>query len=260
MENSAMRNNSLQPFSSEGGGQAGNGIAYVIITPAWNEAEFIGLTLESMVIQTVPPVKWVIVSDGSTDGTDEIVQEYADRHAWIELVRMPERSERHFAGKVHAFNAGYARVRDLEFDIIGNLDADISFGRDLFEFLLARFAENPLLGVAGTEYRDNGSEGYNYNFVNIEDVTGHCQLFRRECYEGIGGYVPIKDGGIDSVAVITARMKGWKTRTFLGKTCIHHRRVGTAQGTTLASFFKAGKKITMGADILFGKFSEVCTT
>src|SRR5580658_392016 len=79
-------------------------LKYVVITPARNEAQFIELTLESVTNQTVLPRKWVIVSDGSTDGTDDIVKKYMARHPWIELVRMPERAERHFAAKVHAFN------------------------------------------------------------------------------------------------------------------------------------------------------------
>src|SRR5881397_3520186 len=109
---------------------------YVLITPARNEAQFIELTIKSVIAQTVLPLKWVIVNDGSTDGTDEIVKKYAASLPWIELVRMPERRERHFAGKVHAFNAGYAKVRDLDYGVIGNLDGDVSFDEDYFEFLL----------------------------------------------------------------------------------------------------------------------------
>src|SRR5713226_4266269 len=105
-------------------------LTYVLVTPARNEAAFIEQTIEAVVGQTIRPAKWVIVSDGSTDGTDEIVKGYAAKHNWIELVRMPERRERHFAGKVGAFNAGYARVRDLDYDVIGNLDADISFDEE----------------------------------------------------------------------------------------------------------------------------------
>src|SRR5467141_2961808 len=112
----------------------GGGFTYVLVTPARNEAKFIELAIKSVVGQTVRPAKWVIVSDGSTDGTDDIVTKYAAEHRWIELVRMPERSERHFAGKVHAFNAGYAKIRDLQCDIIANLDADISFDPDYFSF------------------------------------------------------------------------------------------------------------------------------
>src|SRR5208283_2137413 len=108
-------------------------LTYVVITPARNEAQFIELTLESMVAQTVRPVKWVIASDGSTDGTDDIVRKYAAEYPWIELLRMPERQERHFAGKVLAFNAGYARVKDVPYEAIVSLDGDISFDEHYFE-------------------------------------------------------------------------------------------------------------------------------
>src|SRR5271154_5339692 len=108
-------------------------LKYVLITPARNEAAFIETTIQSVVAQTLLPLRWIIVSDGSTDGTDDIVKKYAAENPWMELVRMPERQERHFAGKVHAFNAGYARVKDLGYDVIGNLDGDTSFDGDYFE-------------------------------------------------------------------------------------------------------------------------------
>ena len=111
---------------------------YVIVTPARNEAQFIELTLKSVVAQTARPARWVIVSDGSTDGTDEIVSRYAAEYPWIELVRMPERRERHFAGKVYAFNAGYSRVKDLDFAAVVSMDADISFEEDYFAFQIGR--------------------------------------------------------------------------------------------------------------------------
>ncbi|MBZ5706583.1 MAG: glycosyltransferase family 2 protein [Acidobacteriia bacterium] len=215
-------------------------LTFVLITPARNEAEFVELTLKSVVSQTVRPLKWVIVSDGSTDGMDEIVSRYASEHPWIELVRMPERRERHFAGKVHAFNAGYARVKDLPYDIIGNLDADVSFDADYFDFLLSKFAENPQLGVAGTPFRE-GTYQYDFRFVSVEHVSGQCQMFRRRCFEEIGGYVPLKTGGVDLVAVTTARMKGWQTRTFLEKPYLHHRKMGTAGDSTLMAAYKSGR-------------------
>jgi len=125
-------------------------LTYVLITPARDEAEFIELTIKSVVAQTVRPTKWVIVSDGSTDGTDDIVLKYAAEHPWIDLVRMPPRQERHFAGKVHAFNAGYERVREIAFDAIVSLDADISFSQDYFSFLMGRLEMDPDLGLIGT--------------------------------------------------------------------------------------------------------------
>lgn len=214
---------------------------YVLITPARNEAQFIESTIKSVVAQTVRPLKWVIVSDGSTDGTDEIVGKYTAEHPWIELVRMPERPERHFAGKVHAFNAGRAEVADLDFDVIGNLDADVSFEAGHFEFLVGKLAEDSQLGVVGAPFRE-GTYQYDFRFTNIENVSGCCQLFRRQCFEDIGGYVPVKGGCIDHVAVVSARMKGWKTRTFVESVCLHHREMGTAQHGALAAKFRTGAK------------------
>jgi glycosyltransferase involved in cell wall biosynthesis len=217
-------------------------LKYVIVTPARNEAKFIELTLKSVTSQTELPRKWVIVSDGSTDGTDDIVRMYISEHPWIELVRMPERTERHFAGKVHAFNAGYAKVRDTPHDVIVSLDADVSFEEDYFAFLVGKLSANAALGLVGTPFRELSGETYDYRFVNIEHVSGACQVFRRECFEAIGGYTPVKGGSIDHIAVITARMRGWRTRTFTEKSCLHHRAMGTAGRSLLTSRFKLGVK------------------
>jgi hypothetical protein len=154
---------------------------------------------------------------------------------------MPERQERHFAGKVYAFNAGFEKVKSLEFDVVGNLDADVSFEPEHFEFLLGKMKETPKLGMAGAPFRE-GTFQYDYRFSNIENVWGGCQLFRRQCYEGIGGYMPLKGGCIDHVAVISARFHGWKTRTFPDKICMHHRTMGTAQHSELRAKFRLGVK------------------
>ena len=215
---------------------------YVLITPARNEAEFIELTIKSVVAQTIRPLKWIIVSDGSTDGTDDIVCKYAADHPWIELLRMPQRRERHFAGKVEAFNAAYSHICGLKYEAIVSLDGDISFDEDYFSFLLGKLAEDPALGLVGTPFKETSNQSYDYRFVNIEHVSGACQVFRSECFEEIGGYVPVKGGGIDLLAVITARMKGWKTRTFTEKVCIHHRGMGTSQQGVLRARFNTGAK------------------
>src|SRR2546427_1968345 len=162
--------------------------AYVLVPAARNEAQFIELTLKSVVAQKARPLKWVIVSDGSTDGTDDIVRRYAVEHPWIELVRMPERRERHFAGKVHAFNAGYARLTHVDYDVIGGMDGDISFDDEYFAFLLDRLAANPRLGLVGTPFND--SSMYDYRLVRLEHGAGACQLVRRGWFEDIGGYSP----------------------------------------------------------------------
>ena len=214
-------------------------LTYVLITPARNEEGFLEQTIQSVIAQTVLPRKWVIVSDGSTDRTDDIVKKYMAENSWIELVRMPEHRDRQFAAKVHCFNAGYSKVLGENFDIIGNLDADITMDEDYFEFLLAKFAAAPRLGVAGTPFVE-GLTSYDYRFTAVEHVSGACQLFRGECFEQIGGYVPVKGGGIDWIAVTTARMKGWQTRTFLERVCHHHRPMGTAEVGLLKANFKLG--------------------
>ena len=217
-------------------------LEYVLITPARNEAAFIEKTIQSVIAQTVLPKRWVIVSDGSTDGTDENVRKYQDGREWLELVRLPERQERHFAAKVQAFNAGYERVKDLSFEVIGNIDADVSFGEDFLAYLLAQFEAMPELGVAGTHYIEGDFHSYRDSYINVHHVNGQCQLFRRACFEDIGGYVPIKGGGIDWVAVTTARMKGWKTYSFGDRVFYHHRKMGTAGSNELMSRFNYGKK------------------
>lgn len=196
---------------------------------------------ESMIAQTRLPLRWVVVSDASSDGTDEIVESYRRSADWIDLVRMPEKRDRSFAAKVSCFNAGYARVDDLPFDVVASLDADITFPPDYFEYLMKQFEESPNLGVAGTPFTEAGA-GYDYRFTNIEHVSGACQMFRRECFRQIGGYVPIKGGGIDWVAVSTARMKGWQTRTFTDRVCEHHRPMGTGSSGKIKSIFRHGWK------------------
>lgn len=234
---------------------------YVLITPARNEGAFIEGTIRSVLAQTLLPAKWIIVSDGSTDGTDEIVKRYSAEYSWIELLRMPERRDRQFAAKANAFNAGYARIKELcsgdsssgkvaalSFDVMGNLDADITFESDYFSFLLSKFEEFPELGVAGTPFVENAEQRdqhtYAHQFAQLEHVSGACQMFRRQCFEEVGGYVPIKGGAIDWIAVTTARMKGWQTRTFTEKVCFHHRKIGTGTGSNdvLRMRFHYGKK------------------
>jgi glycosyltransferase involved in cell wall biosynthesis len=232
-------------------------LRYALITPARNEAENIERLIQSMVAQRVRPVKWVIVSDGSTDGTDDIVKKHAAQHGWIELERRPERAERHFAAKVEAFNAGYARLKGVGYDLVCSMDADISFDADFFAFLLGKFAEDPKLGLGGAPFKEDGLE-YDFRFSSAEHVSGALQLFRRECFEQIGGYVPIKGGGIDVVAVWSARARGWQTQTFTEKFYRHHRKMGTAKDSLWRVKFKDGRKdYALGVHPLWEVFRAV---
>jgi len=216
---------------------------YVLITAARNEEALIEHTLRSVTAQTVLPARWVIVDDGSTDDTATVIGRYAERFAWIELVARPPRQERSFAGKADAVNTAFERLQSTAFDIVGNLDGDVSFAPDYMAFVLAQFSADPRLGVAGTPFTENGGydsardsfEGQNY-------VAGPFQLFRADCFRDIGGYVPNAAGGVDWMAVMTARMRGWTVRAFPQKRFHHHRSMGTAQRGAVAALFSYGEK------------------
>jgi glycosyltransferase involved in cell wall biosynthesis len=218
-------------------------VKYVLISSARNEAAFIQMTLDSMVAQTQLPERWVIVDDGSTDRTAEIVEPYIKRYPWLMLVRNPRRESRNFAAKANAVNGALAKIQDLDFDVVGNLDADTSFGPDYMEFLMRKLAGDPKLGVVGTPFtQDGGYDSTRDSFEGENYVAGPIQLFRRECWNDIGGYIANPAGGVDWIAVMMARMKGWGVRSFDDKRYHHHRSMGTAGRTDFAAMFSYGEK------------------
>ena len=230
-------------------------LSYVLITPARNEEAFIEKTIQSVIRQTILPTKWVIVNDGSTDATSKIVRKYLADNPWMELVDLPIRGDRNFAAKVHAFNSGFERVKTIDYDIVGNVDSDLSFEPDYCEFLLNKFEEDPSLGVAGTIFQEEGYSSATDSFEGQNHVAGGCQLFRRQCFEAIGGYIPNRAGGIDWIAVTSARMMGWRTRSFREKSFFHYRNLGTAERSLLASTFSYGEKdYYLGGDPLWEIF------
>jgi hypothetical protein len=107
---------------------------------------------------------------------------------------------------------------------------------------MEKFQDDPNLGVAGTIFREEGYSSGEDSFEGQNHVAGGCQLFRRRCFENIGGYIPNRAGGIDWIAVTTARMKGWKTRSFREKYFFHYRSLGTAERSLLSSAFSYGEK------------------
>jgi len=215
--------------------------SFVLVTPARNEAQFIGLTIASVIAQTHRPLKWVIVSDASTDATDDLVRAAAAEHPFIELVRREADPTRAFSSKVFAIREGVKRFDGLTYDYIGNLDADLSFEPTYFEELFTRIEADPKLGIAGGMIHENASITGHLQLIETDkSVAGAVQMFRRACYEQIGGYIPLRHGGIDAAAEFSARMHGWKTRTFMDLLVEHHRRMGSAGRSILLSFYDMG--------------------
>jgi len=216
---------------------------YVLITPARNEAQFIGQTIESVAAQSVLPRQWVIVSDGSTDDTDSIVRGFASTHRFITFVRRSGETGWSYGSKVRAIWAGIDAITEKDYDLIGILDADVSFERSYYESVLCEFDRNPKLGIAGGLILELGERMSppRHDF-NQRCVRGAIQLFRRQCYEDVGGLRPFRHGGEDTAALEIALMLGWEVRTLTDLIVRHHRRAGTATKGILGARFREGRE------------------
>jgi biofilm PGA synthesis N-glycosyltransferase PgaC len=215
--------------------------SYVLVTAARNERHVIQSTLDSVVAQTVTPKRWMIVSDNSVDGTDDLVRSYATKHPFICLCRKDESTARSTASKVHAINKGIKTLTETDYAYIGNLDADISFGEGYFETLIERLESDAELGVIGGRIFQTDAYGRAVKTtVSTESVAGATQFFRRECFDQIGGYRPIPGGMEDGIAEITARYHGWKTRSYEDLPVVHHRELGTVGRSVYEARFNSG--------------------
>jgi glycosyltransferase involved in cell wall biosynthesis len=218
---------------------------YALISSSRNEEKFLAATLDSVTRQTRLPERWIIVDDGSSDRTGAIAEGYASRFPWITVIHNPRRQGRSFAAKANNVNAAFARLEAdaTDFKVVGNLDTDTNFAPDYMEFLLLKLGADPKLGCAGTPFtQDGGYDSTRDSFEGENYVAGPIQLFRRECWKEIGGYVPNPAGGVDWIAVMMARLKGWKVRSFAEKRYHHHRSMGTAERGEVKALFSYGEK------------------
>jgi len=233
-------------------------VAYVLVTPAWNEEAMIEEPLKAVVTQTITPLRWIVVSDGSTDRTDEIVHKYSTVHPYIRLYRMPETHKRSFAAQVDAINAGYAQLKDLDFDFVGNLDADISFEPDYFERLFAEFAKDPRLAMAGGTIHERKSGVFVERRLNRRHSVMHgVQMFRRGCFDAIGGYTRLPYGSPDWHAEVSLRMRGWKVESIPGLKAYHHRPNGGAGSRTWYCYRQGLADFSLGTHPLFEVFKAM---
>jgi glycosyltransferase involved in cell wall biosynthesis len=204
---------------------------YVLVTAAYNEEKYIRRTIESVAAQSIAPRKWIIVSDASSDRTDNIVREYAMRHSFIALHRITEDHPRNFAAQVNAINFGCQLLKQEVFDFIGNLDADICFAQDYFERLFERFGSDEQLGCAGGFICEESNGSFRSRTANSETSVAHAiQLFRRSCFDAVGPYMALPYGGPDWVAETRARQLGWKVRAFPDLHVHHLRPTASAEG------------------------------
>jgi biofilm PGA synthesis N-glycosyltransferase PgaC len=207
-------------------------IKYIIISPVRNEAEYIPKTLDSILSQTVQPARWIIVNDGSTDATGQIIDEAANRYPWVRAIQRHNSGPRRAGeGVMEAFYAGFDTLGSEEWRYLVKLDGDVTFGPDYFERCFARFAEEPRLGIAGGLIC-NVVDGVLCAESKVDPafhVRGATKIYRRECWQEIGGL--IRAAGWDTVDELKANMKGWSSLTLRDVKIVHHRPAGAAYGT-----------------------------
>ncbi|MHC4782913.1 MAG: glycosyltransferase [Planctomycetota bacterium] len=217
---------------------------YVLVTPARNEADHIEKTIHSVVSQTLLPKQWVIVSDGSTDRTDEIVNQYAQEHDFIQLLRIDNNRQRDFASKVYAQQEGIRQVNGAEYDFFGFLDADISFDSDCFEQILTQFQMTPDLGIAGGAVYEPCNGSFKSILGNRQrNVGGVFQIFRRKCFEQVE-LAPLRFGGEDTILETAAAMNGWQVRSFPQLQIYHYGNPETIKQKLKSSFMYGQRDYT----------------
>ena len=230
------------------------GMKYVVVSPVRDEERYVERTLVSMIQQQVKPVRWIIVDDGSSDRTPEVLARYAKKQGFIQIVRREVAGTRQPGSPVvRAFEVGYDAARNLEYEFIAKLDCDLSFGPDYFEGLLTKMQEDPGLGIASGVYMEASDEG---TWVEVPmppyHAAGASKMMRRRCFEEIGGFVPAR--GWDTVDEIRAMARGWRTKHFRELKMKHWKPEGTGIGPMRTHFMHGEVYYLTGGSKLFFLF------
>jgi poly-beta-1,6-N-acetyl-D-glucosamine synthase len=202
---------------------------YVIITPVRDEAKFLGETIRSVASQTITPLQWIIVDDGSTDATAEIMETAAAKHVWISTLHCADRGSRvNASGVMQAFHQGFQVLNRRDWDFLVKLDGDVRLEPTYFENCIAEFHKDSSLGVGGGVIYNAIGGAYVLEPCPDFHVRGATKIYRRECWDAIGGL--LAGPGWDTVDEVKANMLHWKSRSFPDLRVIHFRPTGQAEG------------------------------
>ena len=242
MESNALKMRGMKMHSS-----------FVLISPVRNEEKYIKEAIESVISQTVLPIKWVIVNDGSTDGTNDVVKRYQKDHDFIDLIGIEHQEQRSLVSRVKAVHVGMRHVENLDFEFLGILDADITLPNNYYETILDKFHKDPKLGIAGGLVLDEyDGKIHNPRASNLNHVAGGIQFFRKECFQTVGPYAAPKWGGSDAIAENYARMRGWQVVCYPEMKVLHHRQTGIVGLNRFRVRFREGiADYTLGTHPLF---------
>lgn len=226
---------------------------FVLMTAAKNEERYIDRAIASVGRQRARPATWFIVDDGSTDRTAQIVRERQAAYPFIRLITRAGDAKRSFGAQYRAINHAYEQARELDFSFVGVVDADIEIESEYyFESLLQRFRQEPSLGVAGGYIHEQAHGTWLPRAANSTDsVAGGIQMFRRACFDEIGGYSPLLFGGEDWLAQIDARRAGWCVAALPELVARHYRPTSSADGRIRGLFRLGMMDGSFGSDSLF---------
>jgi glycosyltransferase involved in cell wall biosynthesis len=215
-------------------------VNYVIITPAKNEVEYIEKTIRSVVNQTVLPSEYIIVNDGSTDGTEKIIEKYQNEYPWIQRLDRPQGKHRPGDGVIEAFYEGYNAISVQDWQFLVKLDGDLQFEPDYFEQQIKRFSENEKLGItSGVTCHIKGNQLI-LDRMPEDHTRGAAKMYRKACWNDIGGLLQVL--GWDTFDELKAQVMGWKTQSFRDLPLIHFKPIGFKQKSILRRELKAGER------------------
>lgn len=207
---------------------------YILVTPCKNEQASLPKLAESVAGQEVTPLLWVIVNDGSTDRTPEILKSLCSEYNWIKIVTLSEKPRDLGVHVSYVYRTGfdtainYCKQNNIDYSYIASVDADIILDKDYFSSLLHEFEKDPELGVCSGQVGNIINGNIVWTKVNEEIPSGGARLWSRACFEGTGGY--LLTCSPDSVSNVKAKLHGWKTRCFNNINAISTRPYSSAQG------------------------------
>lgn len=220
-------------------------LSYALVTPARDEAVNLRRLAESVIEQTIRPLAWVVVDDGSSDDTPEYVRGLATTNPWIQLMSSPAaesgstlREGRRIGRDVIAYNAGVASLGQTP-DVVVKLDADVSFDADYFERLLGAFEADATLGISGGDCYELEDGEWRYQSVAESHVRGATRAYRWECWDAVA---PLEVRlGWDGIDEVKARQRGWRVASVTGLRFYHHRPHGAREGLAFNKWARMGE-------------------
>jgi biofilm PGA synthesis N-glycosyltransferase PgaC len=231
---------------------------YVLLTAAKDEEAYLEEVIGYVLRQTVRPLAWFIVDDGSCDRTASIVERIAVEHPLIHFQSAASRGGRNFSSQYKTIMAAYDLARSLEFDFVGVLDADQApQQKDYYESILAEFDRNPRLGVASGFVYERPRGLWESRTSNATDSVASSAIFRRNCFDQIGGYKPLYYGGSDWLIQIDAKMAGWEIMTRPDLHLLHYRATSSVGGIWRGKFKAGMMDASFGSGPVF-EFFKCC--